>query len=339
MSLPSQPGAIPPASLIICTRNRPDMLADTVRWVLEGDELPTELIVVDQSDEPAEQLAATWRHQDCEIRYLWTRAIGLSRANNFGAGQARYDMLVFTHDDVRVTASWFGTLVRALHAAGPRSVVTGRVPSGQPETPGGFQQTTRDSNTPMAWQGRTGGHTLLVLNMALRRSAYEEVGGFDERLGPGTLFPGAEDVDLGFRLLEAGYRIIYSPQAVLYHRAWRTPASYLPIRWAYGVALGGYFAKHLSLRDRWMARSMLAVLRSRTWRGVRTLSTNPRVAWGDLLSVAGILTGTGRWWLAHGMRPRPPSSATPHSQLTGPGHTGSSVDGSSDSLTHPRHGE
>ena len=62
-----------------------------------------------------------------------------------------------------------------------------------------------------------------------------------------THLPGAY-----FRLLEAGYRIVYSPEAVLFHRAWRTPQSYLPLRWAYGVALGGFFAKHLTLRDRWI---------------------------------------------------------------------------------------
>jgi GT2 family glycosyltransferase len=288
--------SLPPTSLIICSRNRQGMLGDTVRSVLQGTQVPTEIVVVDQSDRRPESLPVDWRHPRCDVRQVWTPEAGLSRANNLGVTEARYDLLVFTHDDVLVTPAWFGTVVQALLAAGPRSVVTGRVPPGKPEVPGGFQQTARELDSPVVWQRRTRLNPLLVLNMALPRSALDEVGGFDARLGPGTPFPGAEDVDLGFRLLEAGYRIVYSPDAVLYHRAWRTPRSYLPLRWAYGVALGGFFAKHLSLRDRWIARTMMGVLRYRSAHACRTLVREPRVAFGDIISVAGILTGAGRWW-------------------------------------------
>jgi GT2 family glycosyltransferase len=58
-------------------------------------------------------------------------------------------------------------------------------------------------------------------NIAIQRSAIVKVGAFDERFGAGSNFPSSEDNDLGFRLLEAGYRIIYMPKATLYHRAWR----------------------------------------------------------------------------------------------------------------------
>lgn len=45
-----------------------------------------------------------------------------------------------------------------------------------------------------------------------RRSAFEEVGGFDE-----DFFCYVEDVDLGFRLRLAGYRCLYVPQSVAHH--------------------------------------------------------------------------------------------------------------------------
>ncbi len=45
-----------------------------------------------------------------------------------------------------------------------------------------------------------------------RRSAFEEVGGFDE-----DFFCYVEDVDLGFRLRLAGYRCLYVPQSVVHH--------------------------------------------------------------------------------------------------------------------------
>jgi len=46
------PAPLPPASLVLCTRNRPPLLADTLRSILDGEEVPAEIVVVDQSDEP-----------------------------------------------------------------------------------------------------------------------------------------------------------------------------------------------------------------------------------------------------------------------------------------------
>ena len=92
--------------------------------------------------------------------------------------------------------------------------------------------------------------------MATYRSAIDCIGGFDERLGPGTCFPAAEDNDLGFRLLEAGFHIIYDPASVLYHRSWRTEKDYLPLRWGYGRGQGAYYARYLSLQDRHMIAHM-----------------------------------------------------------------------------------
>ncbi len=53
--------------------------------------------------------------------------------------------------------------------------------------------------------------------MLLRREAAERVGGFDE-----TYFMYVEDVDLCWRLREAGYRVVYNPAFRLIHHIGRT---------------------------------------------------------------------------------------------------------------------
>jgi GT2 family glycosyltransferase len=133
--------------------------------------------------------------------------------------------------------------------------------------------------------------------MAAFRSAFEKVGGFDERLGPGTPFYAADDNDLGFRLLEAGYRIVYVPEAVVYHRAWRPGREYLPMRWKYGVAKGGYYAKYLSLKDGYMLRRMVYDIGHRILGFPVRLLTNRRLAYGDPVYILGILRGTMQWLL------------------------------------------
>jgi cellulose synthase/poly-beta-1,6-N-acetylglucosamine synthase-like glycosyltransferase len=54
-------------------------------------------------------------------------------------------------------------------------------------------------------------------NMAFRRRAFEVWPGFDERLGRGTPLHGAEEHYAFFALIDRGYRVVYTPQAVVAH--------------------------------------------------------------------------------------------------------------------------
>ncbi len=271
------------------------MLFETIASILNGDDVPTELIIVDQSDVKHPDLAHLRNERNCRIRYLWLRSIGLSRANNTGIAAARHELLAFTHDDVLVAPTWFGALAGALRAGGERTVVTGRVLPGPDAVRGGFAPALKVDAYPATYQGRVGFDVLKPLNMAMSRAALDEVGGFDVRLGPGTTFPGAEDSDLGFRLLESGYRIAYVPEAVLYHRAWRAERDYLPLRWGYGVAQGAFYAKHLARADRYMRWRIWGDVRHRLRRFLGRLVREPQRALGDPVFIVGNLVGALRW--------------------------------------------
>ncbi|HEX5690179.1 MAG TPA: glycosyltransferase, partial [Roseiflexaceae bacterium] len=247
---------LPASSLLICSRNRPQLLLESVESVLSGDAVPTELLIMDQSDRPHPILQNYHTERPCEVRYVPVRVVGECPSKNIGMRLARYDILVFTDDDILATPGWFGALVRALEAAGPRGVVTGQVFPTEPASPGGFAPTKKVDPRPAIYQGRVGEDVLFPMNMAMYRSAIETVGDFDERFGAGGPFHGAEDNDLGYRLLEAGYRIHYVPEAGLYHRAWRGAQDYVRTRWIYGYCQGAFYAKYLSLRDPYMLRRM-----------------------------------------------------------------------------------
>ena len=300
--------AQPRSSLIICSRDRPRLLHDTIRSVLQGAELPSEIVVVDQSRVPHEQLSDPQAGGPCEVRYLWARSVGLSRARNEGIAAARHDLIVIIDDDMFVESTWFGSFTRALVNAGPRAVVTGRVLAAPAEVPRGFAPTLAVREAPAIYQGRIGTEVLAGGHMAAFRSAFQEVGGFDERLGAGALYPAADDNDLGFRLLEAGYRIVYVPEAVVYHRAWRSGVEYFRVRWSYGLGKGGYYAKYLSLRDRYMLRRMVYDVSHRVYGFPLRLWRDRRLATGDPAYVLGILVGATRWLLT---QPRDGRTASP----------------------------
>jgi GT2 family glycosyltransferase len=291
---------LPDSSLILASRDRPDLLADAVTSILAGGIMPTELLVIDQSRAPnafvtglAEQNTA-----NCAVRYLRTTTRGLSRANNLGIRQAQYPVLAFTHDDIVAAPEWYGELIAALTAGGRQTVVTGQVLPLQIHG-GGIVPTTKVDPTPRVYSGRIAEDVLYPLNMALYRSAFDDIGCFDERLGPGTPFPAAEDNDLGLRLLRAGYQIRYVPEPIVYHRDWRSEDQLWSLRWSYGRGQGAYYAKHLSIRDGHMTRRMLGDVFRHVWQGVCRARKQHHLALGDGAYTLGLLAGSAQWLLTY----------------------------------------
>ncbi len=293
-------------SLILCTRDRPGILSAALDSILAGETLPGELVIVDQSDALDPGFAGLDRNDSYEIRHIPTASRGLSRARNEGARAARFPILVFTDDDVIVTPRWLSSLVEAALRGAGRTVVTGCVLPGADEGYPGFVPTLKPCH-PAVYEGRVRSDPLVTFNMALYRETWERVGGFDVRLGPGTRFPGGEDNEFAFRILESGYQIECVPEAVLFHRAWRRASDYVPLRWGYGRGQGGFFAKHLSLRDPFILRRLAGSLIRLALRAPGRLVTDPSnpgrrlprrsLFWGDIALALGTVHGTLDWLL------------------------------------------
>jgi GT2 family glycosyltransferase len=231
----------------------------------------------------------------CAVRYIHTRRVGASAARNAGIECAKCDLLVFCDDDMYAAPDWLGNLVQALVEAGPRGVVTGRVLPAAAEAPGGAAPSIKADEDAAVYRGRIGKDVLYTGNMAAHRAVFAEVGLFDERLGPGTAFPSAEDNDLGFRLLEKGCSIHYTPGAILYHRAWRTGREQLALRWRYGVGRGAYYARHMRLWDGYMPGRLGRDIGVNLAAMLASLPRDGRKSLGHCLLILGILYGAVRW--------------------------------------------
>jgi GT2 family glycosyltransferase len=284
-------------SLLICSRERPQLLLETVESVLRGDALPAEIVVVDQSAVAHSELAA-WTQHDPPVRYIHSATSGLSVARNIGIAAAAHDDLVIIDDDMFVDHNWFSAIVSALLGAGPRAVVTARVlPDAAANAPGGFVPALATSEYPARYRGQLSRDVLAGGHMAARRQVFDEVGGFDARLGAGSRFPAADDNDLGFRLLKAGYEIVYAPEAVVYHRAWRPAREYLTMRWRYGRGKGGFYAKHVPTEPRYMLGRIARDIGRRALGFFGRLRSDTRGAAGDVVYSLGVLVGVVEWSL------------------------------------------
>ena len=88
----------------------------------------------------------------------------------------------------------------------------------------------------------------------IRRRALQEVGPFDERI-----FYGPEDVDMCLRLQQAGWRVVYNPEAVIVHEERRMTRSLRSgLVWKHILGLGYFFWKHGYLLSRQRLYAQLA---------------------------------------------------------------------------------
>ena len=293
------------ATVLICSRGRPALLLDAVESVLAGVRVPTELLVVDQSDEPHERIAQRGIVRGCRVRYLHSSTRGLSRARNIGLRSASQQVVVLLDDDVFVEPDWLARLLDGVDTAGPVVVATGRVLAAPPEDGGEVPLASLVTLAePATFRGRQWRDVMPGANVAFHRDVVLELGGYDERLGAGTRFGGAEDNDMGFRVLEAGFEIRHVPEAVVLHRAWRSRGNRLRLRWHYGRGKGAFYAKHLSLVDRFILQRLTRELGWRTRRIAGAVPRSPATVIGEAVSIGGTLSGAAAWML----RERVPAS-------------------------------
>lgn len=249
-------------SVVICTRDRTDMLKDCLAAVRLARYEPLEILVVDNAPkgDGARQLVTAIAHDDPRVRYTCEPRPGLSRARNHGLAHARFDVVAFTDDDTLADPGW-PSAVAAGFAADPETVcVTGLVASGALDTASqryfdaryawgeSFEPRRYDlaaNRDPSRLYPYSAGVFGTGANLAVRASVIRRLGGFDPLLGVGSPGRGGEDLDIFLRLLLAGWRICYLPSALVWHQHRADAQALGEQMYSYGYGLGAYLAKHL----------------------------------------------------------------------------------------------
>jgi len=283
----------PHFSIVVPTRARPSLAASCVRAVLAQVDPPAfEMIVADQSDDAATlEAVAAEAGGDPRVRVERMAVRGRSKALNAAFPIARADWIVVMDDDCRPAPDWLAALARAVVALPAQTVVVGRVVAG-PKGPGAADPPAiLDEPSPAEVRGRSF-RDWIYPNLTFPRGAIAAIGGYDERLGPGTPIPGAEDNDWGYRLLCAGWTIAYRPEPAVVHEAWRTIEERLALKRSYGLGQGGFYAKHIAKADPFILLRFLHDLgrQAKGWT-VAALSARSLDARGHLAYAGGLIAG------------------------------------------------
>jgi glycosyltransferase involved in cell wall biosynthesis/peptidoglycan/xylan/chitin deacetylase (PgdA/CDA1 family) len=207
--------ACPSFSIVIPTYQRRDLVCQSVRSLscLDYGGAIEIIVVVDGSDDGT---AAALKKLDspCPLRVIEQPNAGAGAARNRGAAVASGDILLFLDDDMICETDLIEQHAR-MYRDGADAVL-GYIPL-DPQTPAGFLSDDIAGYAKTMLEGFTvTPFDVYSGQLSVRRSAFEQLGGFDETLTSGALY-GNEDCDFGVRLLES-CDVRHNPKAVSRHR-------------------------------------------------------------------------------------------------------------------------
>jgi GT2 family glycosyltransferase len=308
-SPPRREPPFPDLSVAISTMERPEPLERCLGALAVGTLLPAEVVLVDQSrDDHTARLVESFRTGPLRVRLLRQPPLGLGASQNEAVSQAATTVVAVTDDDCVPARNWVERLSRIFASADSPDLVTGRVlalPASGDRTYPVSLRTSGEARAfdraSMPWDVGSGN------NFAVRRSAFLEIGGCDERLGPGSAARGGVDMDLFYRFLRSGARVRYDPTVLVEHER-ETLAGRRSRRPMYGRGMGACVAFRLRDGDRHALRllSRWLLLRARlAARAIRRL--DGRGVYEEWLMLNGTAAGLLHGWragrAATGLRP------------------------------------
>jgi glycosyltransferase involved in cell wall biosynthesis len=214
------------ASVVICTRDRPEAIARCLASFPRQTMQPIQIIVVDNAS--ADERTRDVVHA-AGAEYVREERPGLDIARNAGARAACGEIVAYTDDDVILHPRWLERIVNAFDA--PKVMaVTGLVLPAELETAAqrhfetywGFGRGYRRKDFGTAFFSGDWKHGCRVweigagASMAFRRESFQLAGYFDERLDVGAAGCSG-DSEYWHRVLAHGGICRYEPSAVVFH--------------------------------------------------------------------------------------------------------------------------
>jgi len=202
-------------SIIIATHARPDALARLLASLAPQMRPSRCEVIVAENGTPGG--ASRLPENAAVTAHIYEGRSGKCRVQNMAIKRATGDVLIFLDDDLVVCRDYLDQVERFFTYRTEFAAMKGRIlPGEDPTKIAGINWVYLD--LPLVDHGDEVIEVRGVIgaNMAFLADALRAVGPFDERLGPGAAGH-EEETEMSTRLRRAGYRIGYSPNAIVYH--------------------------------------------------------------------------------------------------------------------------
>jgi GT2 family glycosyltransferase len=216
----------PRITVAVCTYNGSATLHACLEGIRNLDYPNFETIVVDDGSTDSSAAIA----QEYEVRVIRTDNRGLASARNTALAEAEGEIVAYLDDDASPDSDWLRYLAATFEDPGLGGVGGPNIP---PEGEGLVAECV--AHSPGGPQhvliSDTEAEHIPGCNMAFRREALRSVGGFDPQF-----HVAGDDVDICWQLQEHGWKLGFSPAAVVWHRRRATIRGYLKQQAGYGRA-------------------------------------------------------------------------------------------------------
>ena len=270
-----------------------EALQQSLECVL-ADPLVDELVVVDNGSTRMDQARLKGlAERDQRVALVSGQGnVGFARGANLGARKAKGDLIVFLNPDAFLQPGCIAEFVRAIDGRPVPSLVGGRVLNADRTEQRGAR---RGDITPFSallslshlarhvpawrryevhWENDAAPDAVAAVPtisgacFCMRREDFDALQGFDE-----GYFLHVEDVDLCWRVRQAGGQVLFAPEAEVIHLGHTSHASPLRVEFHKGVGLARYFRKRAANATERMVAWLLsplivctAVVRPVMWR-------------------------------------------------------------------------
>jgi len=255
---------LPSIDVVICTRDRPDDLAKCLSDLMGMPDDGQRYTVIDNASRTDDTRQVVERFPG--VRYVREGRPGLDIARNRAIAETTREIIAFIDDDAAPDRLWLrnlgrnfgdplvmaaGGLTMAMELESEAQIAFQRVGGfGR-----GFKRMVYDAANCDPFHGWYAG---AGVNMALRRRVFAEVGLFDEALDAGTQSLAGGDSDMFRRILNAGWQIVYDPEALNWHRHRRSMEELQRQIYGYEVAAFAILTKSLFYEREWAGIGFLA---------------------------------------------------------------------------------
>ncbi len=259
-------------SIIVATKDK----SDGVKRFLESlktcgilDRNDTEVIIVDNNSCSSKTLETEKLYKEYNTVYIFEPRPGQSYAVNTGISNANGAFIVFTDDDIEVyDINWLDKLNRHFKRNKNLGYVSGNVKAKEFvmeaqkiwEAKGGLSKGpnpkyfSRDYLAKFKFKSWPLTKICIGANSMIPKKIIDEIGGYNLLFnhGAGIVGHGAS-LELGYRIIKAGYELYYDPEAIVFHNHPRSNRSLKKKLFYYGIGDTAihiyFFLKYLDFRS------------------------------------------------------------------------------------------